>query len=256
MQNNLYKIKKFADLLGITVDTLLFYEKKELFLPYVKKQQTGYRFYNTSQIPEISLIIQLKDLGFSLSEIQLYKMNELDIDKKVAIVKEKIEKLETIIKLNTVFNNNRPFNAYIKYINPHYYISKKFLVEKSILIKEKYKILIEYLIINKLRLKHPVNFYCEFFDEELKFENNDIEIFCEVEKSDNPLVHITKKMKYVCTMLKGDYSKLVKAYDFLYFYANTKNIKICGNPVEHYVEAYGTQNNEENYITEIRLPIE
>lgn len=256
MEKNLFKIKEFAELLGITVDTLLFYEKKGIFLPYLKKQQTGYRFYNTSQITEISLIIQLKDLGFSLDEIKLYKINELDKDKKIEILKEKIKKLETIINLHTIFNNHRPFNAYIKTIYPHYVVSKKLLVEESIFIKEKFELLVGELIVNKLRLKHPLNFYCEFFDEEFKLNNNSIEIFCEVEKSQNPIIHITEKKKYVCTVINGDYSKLAKAYDFLFSYAKTKNIKICGNPVEHYVEAYGTQKSEEYYITEIRLPIE
>ena len=256
MEKNLYKIKEFAELLGVTVDTLLFYDKKGIFSPYLKQEQTGYRYYNTSQISEISLIIQLKELGFSLEEIQLYKLKYLNADKKIEFLKEKIKNLETILNLYTVFKTHRPFNAITKIISQHYVISKKFFVPKAEEIKEKFDILINVAVKNRLKLKHPVNFYCEFFDEKLKFENNSIEIFCEVEKSKNPAVHITEKQKCVCTVLKGNYDKLIDAYTFLYSYAQAKNLKICGNPVEHYIEAYGTQNNEDFYITEIRIPIE
>lgn len=255
MENLLYKINDYAHLLGITVDTLLFYEKKGIFMPYEKDNQSGYRYYSTCQIFEISEIIQLKELGFSLEEIKAFKTETPQLEKKIGTLKEKIGSLNEILKIYTILKNHTDFSAYTKIVPAHFAVSKKCIVSKSEHIKQKFDNLIGDTVKNKLRIKHPLNFYCEFFDDTLKFEDNSIEIFVEVENSKSLEVRQIPEKKYVCTVLRGDYENLVKAYDFLFEYSKTKNLALCGNPVEHYLEAYGTQTLSANYITEICLPI-
>ena len=63
------RIGVFARLGEVSVRTLRFYDEKGLIKPARIDAQTGYRYYDTAQIPRIAKIRELRDLGFSLDEI-------------------------------------------------------------------------------------------------------------------------------------------------------------------------------------------
>lgn len=62
------KIKQFAEKYQIQADTIRFYEKENLLKP--TRRENGYREYNEESEKQLQLIIVLKQLGFSIKEIQ------------------------------------------------------------------------------------------------------------------------------------------------------------------------------------------
>lgn len=63
-------IGKVANLYDITVQTLRHYDKIGLFRPEVINPETGYRYYSVLQLRELEYILFLRQLHFSLPEIQ------------------------------------------------------------------------------------------------------------------------------------------------------------------------------------------
>ena len=63
------RIGVFARLGEVSVRTLRFYDEKGLIKPARIDAQTGYRYYDTAQIPRLAKIRELRELGFSLDEI-------------------------------------------------------------------------------------------------------------------------------------------------------------------------------------------
>lgn len=63
-------IGKVASLYDITVQTLRHYDKIGLFRPEVINPDTGYRYYSVLQLRQLEYILFLRQLHFSLPEIQ------------------------------------------------------------------------------------------------------------------------------------------------------------------------------------------
>ena len=70
MDSNLMRIGEMADFFGVTVKAMRVYEKMGLIKPVKIDQQTGYRYYAADQVPQLNALLDLKHLGFSLSEIK------------------------------------------------------------------------------------------------------------------------------------------------------------------------------------------
>lgn len=64
-----YTIGDLAKKLNITTRTIRYYDQKGLVKPS-RVSESGYRLYSDEQVKQLKLIIFLKELGFSLKDIQ------------------------------------------------------------------------------------------------------------------------------------------------------------------------------------------
>lgn len=99
------KIGEFANIFKVSIKTVRFYEEKELFKPFYIDKYSGYRYYNEKNIDEMSRILYLKNLGFSLEEIKNY--DEKQLKGKIEEYKQKIVKLERNINILENLNNKK-----------------------------------------------------------------------------------------------------------------------------------------------------
>ena len=91
------KIGEFANIFNISIKTVRFYEEKELIKPFYTDKYSGYRYYDEKNIDEMSRILYLKNLGFSLEEIKNY--DEKCLKGKIEEYKEKVIKLKNNINI-------------------------------------------------------------------------------------------------------------------------------------------------------------
>lgn len=68
----MYKIGEFSVLSKTTIKTLRYYEKEGLLKPSFV-DENGYRYYETNKLIELSKIISLRQIGFSIGEIKKVK---------------------------------------------------------------------------------------------------------------------------------------------------------------------------------------
>ncbi len=98
MMNATYlKIKEFADLTGVSVRTLQYYDEINLLKP-VHVNEHGHRFYDSNSFSELFIITSLKNLGMSLKDIDQYlRDSNFDLNSFIEEEKRRIEK--TVIDL-------------------------------------------------------------------------------------------------------------------------------------------------------------
>ena len=99
--------------------------KLDYFLPYKIEENSGYRYYSMNQLPQISQIIQLKSLDFSLTEIKKLLNGEFSFNDKLEIMHEKINKMQSIANIYSLLGKTKSYNTYVKVIPEHYCISVK-----------------------------------------------------------------------------------------------------------------------------------
>ena len=72
----MYKIGEFSMLSKTTVKTLRYYEEQGLIKPCFVDKFTGYRYYETAQLEEISRIVSFREIGLTIKEIKSLKKGE------------------------------------------------------------------------------------------------------------------------------------------------------------------------------------
>ena len=66
----MYKIGDFSKMSKTTIKALRYYEKEGLLKPAFIDQDTSYRYYESSQLPELSKIVSLRQAGVSIKDIK------------------------------------------------------------------------------------------------------------------------------------------------------------------------------------------
>ncbi len=78
MEDDLLRIGEIAGFFGVSVKAIRLYEKKGIIKPVKVDAKTGYRYYSPNQVQTLNALIELKSLGFSLSEIAKLLKGETD----------------------------------------------------------------------------------------------------------------------------------------------------------------------------------
>ena len=95
------KIGELANLTGVAIQTIRYWEEEGLISPIEVDRWTGYRYFDQGSVERISEILFLKDLGFSLHEIK--NLSEEIIKNKISQTKLKIASLgKNITKLSSI----------------------------------------------------------------------------------------------------------------------------------------------------------
>jgi DNA-binding transcriptional MerR regulator len=87
------KIGDFARLSQVSIVTLRHYDEIGLLKPVAVDSFTGYRYYSVVQLPRLNRILALKDLGFSLEQIEQV-LSGLTLDQLRGMLKLKHAEVE------------------------------------------------------------------------------------------------------------------------------------------------------------------
>jgi DNA-binding transcriptional MerR regulator len=83
------RIKEFADLTGVSVRTLHYYDEIGLLKPAEVDRHTGYRYYNEESLLRIQEILFYRELDFSLKNI-CDILSSPNHDKQKALTEQKV----------------------------------------------------------------------------------------------------------------------------------------------------------------------
>lgn len=73
-----YKVGEIAEIVGVNVETLRYYEKIKLLPEPKRKEFSSYRIYDDNDLARLTFIKRAKELGFTLKEIK--ELLELKIE--------------------------------------------------------------------------------------------------------------------------------------------------------------------------------
>ena len=292
MDNFYVSPTEFASISGVSRQTLIFYEKKGIFLPAYKNEK-GYRFYLMSQLDIIATIQSLQKIGLSLEEIKDYiehrnaqstyelfsnKMNTLkeialDIVQettykawiKINTLKEiittyhkMINMMETKCQLITKANQILTDMVYIEYRDEIKIIKSDYIPFNSKEINQ-YKILGEHIKYRKKQnhsLGHAISGMVEW-KKMLKSKRKKTFYQYYYTILDNQLedenYDIIPSGNYLVIYHKGTYETSYQSYHLFLDYAKKNHLVLDDIAYDESLIDELTEANPQNYITQISV---
>lgn len=262
----MYKIGDFSSMSKTTIKALRYYEKEGLLKPIYIDQNTGYRYYETSQLVEISKIISLRQIGLSIKDIKNI-LNGCDmksiLNKRKKEIKENLTIYTTqLSKINYLLEENNMKNEiFIKEI-PSYivYYSDGIISDFSKITEFVLQTGAECAKANpNLKCITPNYCYISYLDGEYKEENIKIRYAEAVEEFGEETKQIkfmkTTPVTAVCIYHKGSYENLRQSYNIILKYIEDNGYEIIDNVRECYIDGCWNKDNSDDYLTEIEFPV-
>lgn len=262
----MYRIGEFSKLSKTTIKTLRYYEKEGLLSPVYVDQDTGYRFYETRQLPELAKIISLRQMGLSIQNIK----SILNGGNLKQFLQERKQQLEIEISLS---------NSQLLQINN---LLEGKIMEKEVIVKELPRYIIYYkegvvkdfseivdFILQSakeckktnpnIKCVEPDYCYLNYLDSEYK--EKDIKIRYAQAVTEMGIANETIKFKKIepvkaaCIYHQGSYRNLRETYSFLIKWIEENNYVITEPIRERYIDGMWNKDSEDKWLTEIQVPI-
>lgn len=264
-----FLIGELSRIFNISTDTLRYYDKIDLLKPEYD-HTNRYRYYSMDKFFILSRILFLKSLDISLKDIKNY-FNNQNTDHLLMLLKR--EEVEIDRKINRLMNLKRKISNKIELIEESNKHIEQIRVERF---PERCGVFIDIENIeNEYELKksfkkHEVHFrmsswliegqiYTSISKEDMleeRFEkfNYFIEI---LPRDENTSLQskILPENDYACIVFCGSYSNIEHYYRMLIKWIEENGYEIAGDSIEKNIVDYGFSNSEEEYISEIQIPI-
>lgn len=262
----MYRIGDFSKLGKTTIKTLRYYEKEGLLIPSFVDQETGYRYYETIQLTTLAKILSLRQVGFSIEDIKNV-LNGRDIHE--VLQKRKIQ-LENDLELYHLQLSK--INYLLEGKNMDYEVILKELPDYVIYYKEgkikDFSGITKFILDSAeecqktnpdMKCIEPDYCFISYLDGEYREKDITIKYAQAVTKEGIPNETIQfeklKPVNAVCIYHKGAYSQLGNAYSFIMKYIEENGYEMLELPRERYIDGIWNKENEEEWITEIQVPI-
>jgi DNA-binding transcriptional MerR regulator len=85
----LMRIGEIAAFFNVSVKAMRIYEKMGILKPVKVDEKTGYRYYTADQVKQLDAILELRELGFSLTEIKSLLENGMTNDRYMEVLVHK-----------------------------------------------------------------------------------------------------------------------------------------------------------------------
>ena len=262
----LYKIGMFAQMNHITIKTLRFYEEQGLLLPAYVDGENGYRYYTMNQMADIQRITALKQAGFTLDDIKLINQGAdtayLLSTKKAALLKKIAELTSQIAVIDGYLSGpagTLDAPVLIRTIPAVTVASMKKRIDSY---DELFSLMPEMgAEMERLGCRCALPEYCFTHYLEPGFRDEHILIeTCEAvteKKEDSALVKFRElpEITAACIFHKGSYSNFSESYAAILRFIEENGYKICGNIRENYIDGIWNKDREEDWLSEIQIPV-
>ena len=261
-------IGEFSKISRVSTKTLRYYDQIGLFKPSYVSGDSGYRYYEVSQLQDMLLISRLKQYQFSLPEIAavLAKKDtgylaEMIHSKKEDLLRqircqeyillqmeqdiEKIKRCENIMQSNYLVKTIEipPKNIYS--------------LRRKMGIRDMGDVFGELCAgLEKNRLKPVGPFLSIYHDEEFNRESTDIEVAVEVSGGSGK--HVRTLAPGLCCFAThiGPYDDFTRCYAALTEWIESEGYTVSGPPFELYIKGCEDNIQPSEYVTEIYFPIQ
>ena len=268
-----FKIGEFSKMMQVTVKTLRHYEQKELLVPDEVDEWTGYRYYSIAQMQRINTIRGLQRQGFTLEEIKELLEDGAQMP-SIDLLTQKIEETERQLQLLM-----ERHSQLLKWMDSHKQrkTMEKFSIQSlpEIIVASHREVITDYsalgaLCVNKigpemqrLGCKCPPPGYCFTIEHHQEYRATDIDIeYCEqVEEmgEDSSIIQFKRLPtvpKALCMKHVGPYERFYESFTEAFSYMEEQSYKMVGHPRISYIDGAWNQDDPEQWLSLIQIPIE
>jgi DNA-binding transcriptional MerR regulator len=264
----LLSIGEFSKICGVTTRALRYYDDIDLIKPKHISSESGYRFYDVSQIRQLLFINRLKGYGFSLEEIAdiLTRDDKNYLLEKILTRQEQIkiqinlyEEIENQL-LGDIKNLKRGLDimTFINDFEVHLVETK----EQTILYSRQRMSVNDYCkyISNLFSLAYskgmtiaaaPISIY---YDQEFDPTDNDTAVALPVAEVNE---HTRSLPGGLCAtaVCKGAYSTLPNVYAKLTEWISENGYQVVSAPYEQYIKGPIEAKSADDFITNVYFPV-
>ncbi len=266
----MYRIGEFSKLTKTTIKTLRYYDEIGLLKPEYVDEENGYRYYSTSQLFSLHKIISLRQIGLSVADtlnvISGDNVENILLGRKAEIQSFLNEAQNQLARINCILSENEEdlfmnYQVVIKELPECIVYSKRMKLDSY---KDYFTVLPalgEAVTKANPGIKSASPEYCFIVSHDGEYKEKDIDVeFCEaVDRIGNEIEGVVFKkiesVKAVTVMHKGSYEGLRNAYAFIMKWIEENGYKIIENPRENYIDGIWNKENEEDWLTEIQVPV-
>ena len=267
----MFRIGDFSKLTRVSIRMLRYYDEAGLFKPAKIDAFTGYRYYSAKQITTLNLIVSLRDMGFNISEISIAiheqseeKLKDLLIKKKnevesnIESEKEKLRKISFTIKDLKKERVNMNYNVTLKSVPKYKVISLRDTIPAYDAEGMLWQRLGDFIMKKKIPCGDIA--YATYHDEGYKEGPVDVEVIMNVKEiftnEEGFEFKETEALEQAASIfVPGDYSNLTPAYIYLAKWIEENNYSICGNARQLCIKGPWNEQNPNDYLSEIQIPI-
>lgn len=262
----MYRIGEFSELSKTTIKTLRYYEKEGLLIPSHVDQDTGYRFYETKQLPELAKIISLRQMGLSINNIksilnggsleQILKLRKQELETEISLYNSQLLQINNLLE-----GKNMEHEVVVKEL-PSYTVYYKEGVVKD------FSDIVRFILQSageckstnpNIKCVEPDYCYVSYLDGEYKETNIKIRYTQAVTEIGIPNENIKfeklNSVKAACIYHKGAYDNLRESYSFLIKWVEENGYEIAEPIRERYIDGMWNKESEDEWLTEIQVPI-
>jgi DNA-binding transcriptional MerR regulator len=270
-EETVFSIGEFSKITGLSVKTLRFYHEKELLIPSCVDSETGYRYYDHSNIEKGRIITVFREMEFSIKEIKeiLEKYDDQTdilgyLERHKDLIKGKVRQYRNImVSLDNIIKNER--EAIMAINNSTFEVQEKEIepmLVAGIRMKGKYSDCGKGFAqlgrsFGRYISGKPLNLY---YDGEYREDDADFEPCMPISKVRNVEGVDVRELpggKCVCLLHKGPYEQLGRSYAKILEYVRHKGYEVMLPSREIYLKGPGMilKGNPKNYLTEIQMLI-
>jgi DNA-binding transcriptional MerR regulator/effector-binding domain-containing protein len=259
-----YSTGKFAKLLEINKDTLLYYDKIDLFKP-AGTFDNGYRYYTFEQFDQFLAIQSLRAVELPIKELKTYfdepnvqALQQLAMEQQEKVVREikKLQDIQFFLERTVALTKEMEEVSFEKVLmkqlpaEPVVYSDGK--IDWSNSMEELYEQSTPFL--KKLGVKGTAAYGIVYSKED--FLNKEFKgvsyLFCRL---DDPSAKIKPAGQYAIIYHQGPYDKISQTYNTLLAYLEKEQFALDGDIYEEYLLHSITAKEEKDYITKISVKV-
>lgn len=262
----MYKIGDFSKMSKTTIKALRYYEKEGLLKPAFIDPYTGYRFFESRQLTDVSKIVSLRQAGLSIADIKSVFVGG-NVAEILGARKKEIE--NNLVELNTALSK---INYLLEESNMQNEIFIKKLPSYTVYYRDgvisDFGKLTDFVLETgamclkanpTLKCLAPEYCFVSYLDGEYKEQNIAVRYAEAVEQRGVETEEVkfmdTPEVTVVCIYHKGAYENLRDSYNAILKYIEDNGYEIVDLPRESYIDGCWNKDNVAEYLTEIQFPI-
>lgn len=261
-----YKIGEIANLYGIGTDSLRYYEAIGILKP--GRDDNGYRMYNISDIRTLNILRELRSIGFSMEEIKAH-LADFNLQKTLDLFQAEIEAIDK--KTAELSSLRKQLSARIEEIQDHRYTETSIVpeirtlpVRKILRLSESvYRDIDLDIVIKKLQKEYEDQLYIignGSIGSTIPLEKiqaghygHFTSVFCTTEEGNYDAE--LSEGNYLCLTVRGPYRHIPLAWRDIFSYMKKRGLQPAGDPMELYIIDNHDTNDENEYITQLQVPL-
>lgn len=267
------RIGDFARLARISIATLRHYDEFGLLKPISIDGATGYRYYSARQLTQVSRILALKDLGFSLVQIGeviegisleqlagMLKMQRAQCEQNLAQEQERLARIAALLRQIEMEETMSDYNVVLKHAEAIRVASCRITVPTNDQVATYLGAAFDdaYRLVRARGEKELAPCLAIWHQSAAVLANEDVEAAVPVERlfegSDSVKVYELPAVDVASVVHAGDYSGFSQAHAALLSWLESNGYRPAGPIREIYIEPAGQGSPEP--VTEIQYPVE